>query len=111
MAETIPEIKQKLDDLGVDYPSSAKKADLEALLAEHTTDPEPEPSDPAGGGEPDPSEDDFVGHGRQTDYDPADVLKATPENAVEYISCPSCGHSGHESLFVRSYVAPDDPNV
>lgn len=29
---TVPEIKQLLDDLGVDYPSSALKADLIDLL-------------------------------------------------------------------------------
>ena len=29
---TVPEIKQLLDDLGIDYPSSALKADLIDLL-------------------------------------------------------------------------------
>ncbi len=32
---TVPELKSKLDELGVEYDSSARKADLLALHAEH----------------------------------------------------------------------------
>lgn len=77
MAQTVAEIKQALDDLGVGYQASAKKADLEALLAEHSP-PEPE--------------------------DTTDVLKATPENAHEYVTCPACSHSAPSAEFARSYV-------
>lgn len=31
---SVAELKAELDDIGVDYPSSAKKAELQALLAE-----------------------------------------------------------------------------
>ena len=32
---TVPEIKSKLDELGIDYDSKAAKADLLALLEQH----------------------------------------------------------------------------
>lgn len=32
---TVPELKSRLDELGVEYDSSARKADLLALHAEH----------------------------------------------------------------------------
>ncbi len=52
---TVDEIKRELDDLGVEYPKDALKAELEQLLAEaaedaatgpETSEPDPEP-DPA----------------------------------------------------------------
>lgn len=39
---TVTELKKQLDDAGVEYPASAKKADLEALLPQEEAAPEVE---------------------------------------------------------------------
>ena len=83
---TVAELKAELDALGIAYPSGAKKADLEALLAanEDTSGAKPEtPEDEdTSGAKPETLEDEVV----------ENVVNDHPDPA-EHVICPACGNT------------------
>ena len=74
---TVAELKAELDSLGIVYPSGAKKADLEGMLAEARGDIPTEP--PA---EEEPVEEEVV----------ENIVDDHPDPA-EHVICPACGNT------------------